>query len=165
MAEKNKGIFDFDMTQFDVSKFDMTKILSEFKVPGVDVDQLIAVQKKNIEALTQANKMALQGFRTATQRQAEFLRAAFGEAAQVASQIAQTESISDKVAKQAEFAKEGMQKALANMREVSEVLTKSNTEAFELLSDRVREGITEVTKLVEAKSAPAAGHKRTAAAA
>ena len=54
---------------FDVSKllkeFDPSKVVAEFsnalkqyKLPNVDLDSIVASQKKNVEALTSANRAA-----------------------------------------------------------------------------------------------------------
>ena len=38
---------------------DVQKMMGEFKLPNVDVDAVVAAQKKNIEALTSANQLAV----------------------------------------------------------------------------------------------------------
>ena len=56
----------------DVSKFaDVSKLISEFKLPGVDVEFALASQQKNIQALTAANQLALEGFQAVVRRQSE----------------------------------------------------------------------------------------------
>ncbi len=53
----------FDMTKaFDIGKaFDMSKAFGEMKLPGIDVEAVAASQRKNLEALTQANQLAVEG--------------------------------------------------------------------------------------------------------
>ena len=58
----------------DPSKFDLTKMMSEFKLPGIDMETLMETQRKNIEAVTQANKVAVEGMQAIAKRQAEMLR-------------------------------------------------------------------------------------------
>src|SRR5690242_16468944 len=53
---------------------DFTKMLSEFKVPGVDLDAVLQAQRKNIEALTAANRTAAEGVQAFARRQGEILR-------------------------------------------------------------------------------------------
>ena len=76
---------------FDVSKllreFDPTKAVGEFsnllkqyKLPGVDVDAIVASQKKNLEALTSANRVAIEGLQAVAKRQAEILQETMNEA-------------------------------------------------------------------------------------
>ena len=49
-----------------------------------------------------------------------------------------------RVAKQAELAKVGYEKVLANLRELSEMMVKSNSEAFGVINKRVTEALDEV---------------------
>ena len=116
--------------------FDVSKYLGDFKVPGVDVESLVSNQRKNIDALTQANKLAFEGLQNVVKRQVEILRQTIDEVAQVAKDFSEPGSAQDKAAKQAEFAKDAFERALANARELAELIAKSNAEAFDLLNKR-----------------------------
>ena len=37
---------------------DVTKILEQFKLPGVDLNAILEARRKDVEALTQANQIA-----------------------------------------------------------------------------------------------------------
>jgi hypothetical protein len=37
--------------------FDVTKVLGDFRMPGVDLEAVAASQRKNLEAFTQANQL------------------------------------------------------------------------------------------------------------
>jgi len=121
---------------FDFSKFDVSKYLGDFKVPGVDVETLVASQRKNIEALTQANKLAFEGIQALFKRQVEIARQSIEESATVARQLVEAGTPQDKAVRQTELTKEAFEQALANARELSEIIAKSNSEAFELLNKR-----------------------------
>ncbi len=49
----------------------------------------------------------------------------------------------------AELAKDGFEKILSNMKEVSEMVAKSNTEAAEVLSKRVSEQLEEIKQTAQ----------------
>ncbi|MDO8607070.1 MAG: phasin family protein [Phaeospirillum sp.] len=132
-AKQSEQVFDFDVSKY----------LGDFKVPGVDVEIIVASQRKNIEALTQANKMAFEGLQNVVKRQAEILRQTMDEAAQVAKDFAEPGSPQDKAAKQAEFAKDAFERALGNARELAEMITKANSEAFDLLNKRFTQSLDE----------------------
>lgn len=140
MATKQAEQF-FD---FDISKFDISKYLGDFKVPGMDIDTLVSSQRKNIDALTQANKLAYDGLQAVVKRQAEILRQTVDEIAQATKDITEPGNPQDKAAKQAELAKESFERALANLRELSEMVAKANTEAFDLLNKRFSQNLDEV---------------------
>ena len=48
-------------TAYPFFEMDVSKVLAEFKLPGVDVDAILASQRKNIEAVTAANQLAIEG--------------------------------------------------------------------------------------------------------
>lgn len=54
-------------------------------------------------------------------------------------------------AKQAELGKQTFEKALANMRELAEMATKSQTQAWEVVNRRFHENLEELKKLMEPK--------------
>jgi phasin family protein len=133
---------------FPVFQNDITKLLTDFKIPGVDVDALVAAQKKNIEALTEANQLVIAGVQAVIKRQAEILQASMEQARTVASEILVPGSPEAKVAKQAEVVQTAFQAALANMKELADIVTKSNTEASNVISKRVNESLNEVKAAV-----------------
>lgn len=124
--------------------FDISKYLGDFKVPGMDVDSLVTSQRKNIEALTQANKLAYDGLQAVVKRQVEILRQTVDEVAQVTKDIAEPGNPQDKAAKQTELAKEAFERSLSNLRELSEMIAKANTEAFDLLNKRFTQNMDEL---------------------
>ncbi|WP_029007453.1 phasin family protein [Azospirillum halopraeferens] len=129
-------------------EFDLAKVMSDFKAPGVDVEAILAAQRKNIEAVQAANQMAVEGIQAVLRRQAEILRQSVEEANAMVSQMIAADTPEEKAAKQTELVKTAFEKALANMKELSEMVAKSNTEAAEILSKRVSESLDELKDLV-----------------
>jgi phasin family protein len=129
----------------DVSKFtDVSKLISEFKLPGVDVESALASQQKNIQALTAANQLAFEGFQAVARRQSEILRQSIEQTTAIVTELLAAGSPEDKVAKQAELVKSAFEKALANTRELAELVTKSNSEAADVINKRVSESLEEL---------------------
>ena len=135
----------------DPSQFDITKIMSEFKLPGVDMDTLLETQRKNIEAVTQANKTAVEGMQAIAKRQAEMLSESMAAVSNAAKEMSSAESPQDLTQKETELAREAFEKALANMRELAELVGKSNSETFEVMNNRFNESLKELTNLIKAK--------------
>jgi len=133
---------------FDFTKFDMTKYLGDFKVPGVEVEALVASQRKNIEALTQANKVAFEGIQALFKRQVEIARQTIEESASVARQVVEAGTPQEKALRQTELTKEAFEQALANARELSEIVAKSNSEAFDLLNKRFFQTLDELKESI-----------------
>ena len=125
--------------------FDVTKIMGDFRVPGVDLEAAVASQRKNIEALTQANQLAVEGVQALMRRQVEITRQAIEDFSAMFRDFVQPNgSPEDRFAKQAEYSKHAIEKGLSNAKELTELVTKANTEAFNVINKRVTESLDEV---------------------
>ena len=120
--------------------FDFTKLMNQFQLPGVDFAALVDRERKNIEALTKANRIAFEGWQRLVRRQAEMLQETMKKVVADASQ-------QDAKKKRADLAKEGFEKALANMRELAEITTQSQKEAFDVVRRRIEENVEGIRNL------------------
>ena len=145
---------DFGQFQADFNRWvsDFSKSFTNGKTPSVDLETLFAAQRKNFEALSSANQLAFDGIKTVAQRQAEVAREAVEEFSKLAKELSAPASAEEKLVKQAEIAKAAFEQALSTMREMSETLQKSNTQAIDVLSKRVADSFDEV-KTAFAKTA------------
>lgn len=124
--------------------FDVTKMMGDMKVPGVDLEQMMAAQRKNIEALTTANKMAVDGAQAVARRHAEITRQAFEEFMGASRALMEADTPEARMTRQTEMAREAFEKTLANMRELAEMISKSNAETFEVITKRISEAMEEL---------------------
>ncbi|NBX74782.1 MAG: phasin family protein [Alphaproteobacteria bacterium] len=145
--DKNNGqnFFTTDFSKF----FDVTRMMADLKMPGLDVDQLMAAQRRNIEALSAANQLAFEGFQQVARRQSELVRQTIQETSAMLNN-AGTTNPEDTMTKGAELTRTAMEKSLANMRELSEMMAKANYEAVEVLTTRMNEGLEELRGLMQA---------------
>ena len=120
--------------------FDFTKLMTQFQLPGVDFAALVDRERKNIEALAKANRIAFEGWQRLVRRQAEILQETMKEVVANAGQ-------QDAIKKRADLAKEGFEKALANMRELAEITTQSQKEAFDVVRKRIEENVEGIRNL------------------
>ncbi len=120
--------------------FDFTKLMSQFRLPGVDFATLVDRERKNIEALAKANRIALEGWQRLVRRQAEMLQ-------ETMKKVVADVSQQDAKKKHADLAKEGFEKALANMRELAEITTQSQKEAFDVVRKRIEENVEGIRNL------------------
>ncbi|MBY6265919.1 phasin family protein [Azospirillum sp. 412522] len=125
-------------------EFDPSKLMGDLKVPGVDVESIIASQRRNIEAVTAANQLAFEGFQAIVRRQAEVLRTVAEDVNRAVGELSAAGTPEEKAAKQADLVKAAFEKSLSNIRELSEMIAKSNTEAAEILTKRVSDSLDEV---------------------
>ena len=123
---------------------DIAKLMEQFKVPGLDVSRIVEAQRKDIEALTQANQAAYAGVQELAKRQTEILQETMAEW-----QAAMAQAGSTNVAQQAELAQKAFGKAFANMRELAEMAAKAQTEAWELIQKRFQENLADLRNLLQ----------------
>jgi phasin family protein len=123
---------------------DVTKIFGNFRMPGLDIETIVAMQRKNLEAFTQANQLAVEGARAVAQRQAEIIQQAVEQASSMFRDLTQPGGPEERVAKNVEVAKETFERGVANARELTELATKANTDAFYVISKRFTESLDEV---------------------
>jgi phasin family protein len=114
-----------------------------------DMDTLTTAHRRNLEALSAAYRAALEGAQEVARRNTEIVRQAMAEIADAVRAVASAETPQDKAAKQLELLKSAYQHAVTNMRELSELIQKSNAEAVGILTRRFSEGMDEVKVLVE----------------
>jgi phasin family protein len=131
--------------------FDFSKIAGDFKFPMVNVESVVETGRKNFAAMTSASTAAVETMKTIAQRQGDMLRAAMEDLSKHGSDVLAAATVEEKVAKQIDFAKKGYDMAVANTKELADLYTKSQTEAFETLSARVAELTEEVKAAIAAK--------------
>jgi phasin family protein len=127
---------------------DISKLMKEFKIPGINIDTMMQSQKKNIEALTEANRIAIEGMQMVTRRQSDILRQTMEETATMMNEIMGTSPPEEKLIKQTEMVKMAFESALVNMKSLSDMVAKSNDEVAKVISKRVSENIEELKTMV-----------------
>ena len=126
--------------------FDTTevgKMFAGFTFPGFDREALMASQRKNLAALTQANQLAVQGFQELARRQVEFARTAMDEASALVRGWSETGTTEERLQNQVAFAKRAFAKGVSNTRELVELTGKTQAEAFDVLNKRFTQSLVE----------------------
>jgi phasin family protein len=157
MAKHENAFRNLDWRNLD---WDVTKIWSEFKMPTVDIDALVAAQQKNFEAMTAANKLAVEGFQAIAKRQAELVREAFDHGVKATEQLAASKTPEERFQKQADLSREAIETSLANARELTVLWSKSADKTVDIVASRVAESLEEAK--VWFGKAPVARHAAAA---
>ena len=145
---------DFTKTYADFNKFaaDCSKLFVNGKAPSFDFEAAFSSQRKNVEALTAANQVAFQGAQAVFRRQVELVREAFDKFGSVSKDFTAPGSAEEKLVKQAELGKAAFESALANAREIGELVQKTSEDAMELISKRVAANFDEVKAALKPKA-------------
>ena len=131
---------------------DMFKNLGEqLKIAPFDMTKIMEHQQKNLEAMTKSWQAMAGGANEIAKKQRAILDEAVKDVTAMVHDYRPGGSPQDMMAKQAEFAKKAMEAAIANTRDIAELVQKSTTEAFKIVQDRMKESYEEIRASVEKK--------------
>src|SRR6187200_544058 len=113
--------------------FDFAKLIESCQISGVDMMSLIDMEKRNIDALTEVNRSAYESWRNLMARQTEV----FQETRKAIAAEASNETVAGR---RAELARQGFERALANIRQLAAAATESQKQTIEILRRRFEDG-------------------------
>ena len=143
MSEARTSFFDFDVT----------KIFADFRLKPFDVEAVWAAQRRNIEALSQANQLAVDSVQAGAKHQFEMTRETFEGWSALMRDLAAPASTEDRITKNTEYMKQMMEKGVAHGREIATIAAKAGTEAAEVLHKRATESLDEMRALASQQTA------------
>lgn len=157
MASQNgASLFDADLFKsFDFGAFGpaaFAKFSEPFKMPAFNGQDLIEAQRKNFEAINAANRIALEGVQALARRQAEILQETVEETNKAMRKASGVSKPEEALVRQTELLKDAFAHGVANARELAEMGSKSQGEAFETLNKRFAEGLDEIASALKAST-------------
>jgi phasin family protein len=135
---------------------EMTKRFSELRFPSMipDSSALMAAHRRNMEVLSAANRLALEGAQAVARRHMEIMQQTMTEFTEHARELSHADTPQAKAARQAELVKKSYERAVANIKDLSDLIQRSNAEALHVLSDRFTEAMDEIKVLIEKSEHP-----------
>ena len=132
---------------------DFTKFFAEMKFPALpDMEAFVSANRKNLEAITAANRVALEGAQAVARRHMEIIQQSMAEMTEAIKALATSEGPQVKAVKQADLLKQAYEHAVQNMRELRDLIDKSNQEAMNLINKRFSEAMEEIKTLAQKQS-------------
>ena len=113
-------------------------------VPKVDVDKLIEVHRKNIEALGRSAHVATEGAKSVADKQREIIKVAFHETSAMVRDFKPMGDARETLKKQTEFAKKAFDITIQNTHDIAELATKATGDATAIITDRLHESLNEL---------------------
>ena len=127
---------------------DFSKLFADMKIPAMGgMETFVAAQRRNMEVLSQANRVALEGAQAVAKRHMEIMQQTMAEMTESMRDMASPNSPQDRAAKQAEMLKQAYERAVAHMKELADLIQKANGEALGMLNQRFTEAMDEVKQL------------------
>ena len=120
----------------------MRRFGDQLQVPKLDMDQMIEIHRKNLEAMARSAAAVAEGTQAMAQKQREIVEAGLREASTMAQEFkAQNDQ---NLARQTEFAKKVFDIAIQGAQETAQLTRMSTGDAVKILQDRMREGLEEI---------------------
>ncbi len=142
---------------FGQAQQQMQKAAEEFgrmfqAVPSMpDMGGAMASYQRNLDALAQANRIAIEGVQAVMRRQAEVVQQTMAELAETVKTLSGAGIAKIDPAKNAEAIKDAYAKAVAHSKELADLMQRANTEATEVLHKRVSAALDEAKALAASK--------------
>ena len=126
------------------------KLFADMKLPAIpDMEAFISASRRNMETLTAANRVALEGAQAVARRHMEIVQQNMAELTEAVKSMSSLEAPQARAAKQAELLKQAYERAVSNMKEIGDLIQHSNAEAVKLLNTRFAEAMDEVKALAD----------------
>ena len=126
---------------------DLNKLANKLQLPGVDAAALADWQRKDVETLVEANRQAHEGIKALIEKRNQILEEALGQWRAAVEDVTSAEATS----KQAEAAKQRVDKAMANFRELTQIEAQARNNAWKVMQDRMQENLGNLQKLLQPK--------------
>lgn len=144
--------------------FDANPWMKDVKLPAMNMDGVISAMRKNMDALTEANRSALEGLQAIARRQSEIMAEAVQQATDGMKTVMTAKSPEENAARQADLVKQTVEQMVANAREIMEIASKSSEAAMDPLRQRLLASFDEVKTIIGPAAAPQKPAKMKAAA-
>ena len=131
MSDSKPKANDLD---WSFAEFDFAKLVQSCRISGVDMMPSIDMEKKCIDALAEVNRSAYDSWQNLMARQVEV----FQETMKAIAVEASDESVAGR---RTEIARQGFERAIANMRQLVEMATEQQKQTIEILRRRFEDGM------------------------
>lgn len=130
---------------------EVTRLMQQFKVPGLDMVPNIESRRKDREAIVGANKATYEAMQALVRKQAEILTQTMQGIQDSAKSLLTGGADAMDPAKQAELVRSAYQKALTDMKDLAAMTRKSQDDVMAVITKRATESVQEIQKLVHPK--------------
>src|SRR5262249_51467034 len=125
------------------------KLGEQLKIPSFDMTKIMEHHQKNLEAMSKSWQAMASGASEIASKQRAIFEQAVQDVTAMVQQYKPGGSPQEIMAKQGEIAKKAMEAAIANTRDIAELVQKSSAEAFKIVQDRMKESYEEIRSSVD----------------
>jgi phasin family protein len=128
---------------------DFFKSFSDFSMPTVDMNEMFNMARRNMEAYSAANQVIVEGIQAINKRSAEVMQSNMEKCMSASREVMTAGNSEASSKKQSAVSKEVFESCMNSCREISEMISKSTFEAFDVLNKRCAEAMEEASKLAK----------------
>ncbi|MGC4024370.1 MAG: TIGR01841 family phasin [Mesorhizobium sp.] len=126
-----------------------SKFGKDLKMPAVDVEEILAHHRKNLEALQKAASAGAAGASSVMAKQREALQDGMRDITDMVQNLRTSGAAQEAITKHTEFARKSFEAAVRHAGEVGEIVKKSGEESTEILRDRIKAAMEEIREAYE----------------
>ena len=141
-----KNSFSNPFTQNDFSK-----LFDSYSPVPIDMKSLLETQRKNFQALNEAQQSAIEGIQSIVQRQAEMFSQIMEDNSSFAKKSMNESTPEEKIAQNAEIFQTNYERTYKSLQELSDIASKSSQKTTGILNKRVTASLNEVKSAVRSQ--------------
>jgi phasin family protein len=128
---------------------DFFKPFTEMNMPMMDMGEMLNLCRRNLEACSAANQVLIEGVQAVSKRSADVMQSNMEKCMSASREVMTAGASESSAKKQSAVTKEVFETCMNSCREISEMISKSTFEAFDLLNKRCAEAMEEAGKLTK----------------
>ena len=138
---------------------DFASYFGQVPTAQFDMQRVLETQRKNSEAVGEAVKLGFEGYQTCLKRYSEIMSQFVEDQSSLAQELISDGTPEEKISKQTALIKKSYDKSVGNIREIADLLDKSNKKATELINKRVSDTLNELQSAIDVPKANTAQKK------
>ena len=135
---------------------DFTKFFEGYNSSPIDMKAFLETQRKNLQAVSEAQQSAFEGIQAVTQRQTELLSKFVEDNSSIAKQALSEGTPEEKIAQNAEILQKSYERSIENAKEISSLVNEANEKTTGILNKRVSASVNELKSAIKKQGGKAA---------
>jgi phasin family protein len=127
-----------------------TKLIGQFKLPGLDLSALLESRRKDLAAIVEVNTTVLAGVQSLAQKQSDILRTSLGDVQAFFARF--TQPGGQPVASTGEATKQALHKTLVDVQDLVDTAYRAQSDSVAVVTKRVAEHVEELKTLLQSQS-------------
>lgn len=136
MADSNNPFAEFE------------SFIKQMQLPGLDMEAMTDAYRKNLDAVAAATRASNEGMQAVVRRQTEIVKDTLEQIRVATGELSAAKDAKEMGNRQAEIARKAFEKAFANMKDLADLMTKSNGESLEIIRARMNDGLLELEAML-----------------